>query len=109
VERNVEDVGNRYVFGAKLRTTKICRNFQTGAIDNRCSDFQKLAKSDRTDTDLNMLDVARAKKWIRCPGCKMLVEKQYGCNSIICSRCRTSFCYACGGKVSWFHQCRRRS
>ncbi|RLN34535.1 hypothetical protein C2845_PM03G35510 [Panicum miliaceum] len=34
-------------------------------------------------------------RWKQCPKCRMLVEKTYGCNVMLC-RCRFVFCYSCG-------------
>ncbi|GAM20752.1 hypothetical protein SAMD00019534_039270 [Acytostelium subglobosum LB1] len=31
-----------------------------------------------------------------CPRCKLAVERISGCNHMMCSRCNTAFCYACG-------------
>jgi hypothetical protein len=99
-----------YLVQSCVSQRHVVYNSNMSVIDNRCSDFQKLPKSDRTGLDLTALDVARAKKWVRCPGCRMLVEKQGGCNSVICGRCGINFCYACGGLYhKWFHLCRRRN
>jgi len=34
-----------------------------------------------------------------CPGCGHHVEKGSGCNAMVCSRCRTKFCWGCGLKA----------
>jgi len=36
--------------------------------------------------------------WMACPSCHHLVEKDGGCNHMVC-RCTNEFCYACG--VKW--------
>ncbi|KAL5633100.1 hypothetical protein ACGC1H_003554 [Rhizoctonia solani] len=36
--------------------------------------------------------------WMACPNCHHLVEKNGGCNHMIC-RCKNEFCYGCG--VKW--------
>jgi len=33
--------------------------------------------------------------WKRCPACRMMVQKVWGCNSMRC-RCGKRFCYGCG-------------
>ncbi|TFK41398.1 hypothetical protein BDQ12DRAFT_647377 [Crucibulum laeve] len=44
------------------------------------------------------------KEWLEsstmaCPGCECHVEKNLGCNHMICWKCRQHFCYRCGGKL----------
>jgi len=39
------------------------------------------------------------KGWKYCPACNTPCEKISGCNSVYC-RCRTTFCYKCGGWIS---------
>jgi len=34
-----------------------------------------------------------------CPGCGHHVEKTGGCNALVCSRCRSKFCWGCGLKA----------
>lgn len=34
-----------------------------------------------------------------CPGCGHHVEKMGGCNALVCSRCRSKFCWVCGLKA----------
>ncbi|KAG2343503.1 hypothetical protein BDR05DRAFT_989868 [Suillus weaverae] len=41
-----------------------------------------------------VLDIAQASGWARCPGCSHLIEKIAGCNHMVC-RCGTTFDYAC--------------
>ncbi|KAK7435135.1 hypothetical protein VKT23_019828 [Stygiomarasmius scandens] len=42
-------------------------------------------------------ELAEEKEWKTCPGCKQMVERISGCPHMIC-RCRTHFCYGCGGQ-----------
>uniref|UniRef100_K3ZRU4 RBR-type E3 ubiquitin transferase n=1 Tax=Setaria italica TaxID=4555 RepID=K3ZRU4_SETIT len=39
--------------------------------------------------------LASERKWKQCPRCRMLVEKNMGCDVMTC-RCHTVFCYDCG-------------
>ncbi|XP_067935622.1 E3 ubiquitin-protein ligase RNF217-like [Watersipora subatra] len=34
----------------------------------------------------------------RCPKCKLLIQRSGGCDHMQCTRCKTHFCYACGGR-----------
>ncbi|WCJ42871.1 RING/U-box superfamily protein [Euphorbia peplus] len=57
-----------------------------------CQKFQKLKKK---GDDVMMIDLAKRKKWRRCPKCQFYVEKSTGCFYIKC-RCGYAFCYKCG-------------
>ncbi|RDX87966.1 E3 ubiquitin-protein ligase RNF144B, partial [Mucuna pruriens] len=46
-----------------------------------CDKFQKL----RDKNDDLMLDLAKRRKWRRCPNCKHYVEKKQGCDDMLCS------------------------
>ncbi|KAJ4761113.1 RING/U-box superfamily protein [Rhynchospora pubera] len=50
-----------------------------------CEEFGKLGKDERGKEDLLMMQVAKEKKWRRCPSCKYYVEKRDGCQHISCS------------------------
>lgn len=60
-----------------------------------CAEYEQLAPGDRGKDDMVVLEMAKGKKWRRCPRCKFLVEKHDGCVHITC-RCRFEFCYGCG-------------
>ncbi|KAK6190736.1 hypothetical protein SNE40_002534 [Patella caerulea] len=40
-----------------------------------------------------------------CPGCKILIEKNYGCNHMVCSACKTSFCWLCSASFASAELC----
>ncbi|KAK7328677.1 hypothetical protein VNO77_22794 [Canavalia gladiata] len=60
-----------------------------------CDKFQRL----KNKNDDLMLDLAKRRKWKRCPNCKHYVEKKTGCDDITC-RCLHRFCYNCGTSLS---------
>ncbi|KAJ1276815.1 hypothetical protein BS78_05G244400 [Paspalum vaginatum] len=60
-----------------------------------CDEYEQLAPGDRGKEDLVALEMAKGKKWKRCPSCKFLVERHEGCVHITC-RCGFQFCYGCG-------------
>uniref|UniRef100_A0A0A9DNB9 RBR-type E3 ubiquitin transferase n=1 Tax=Arundo donax TaxID=35708 RepID=A0A0A9DNB9_ARUDO len=60
-----------------------------------CAEYEQLAPGDRGKEDLVVLEMAKGKKWRRCPRCKYLVDKHDGCVHITC-RCGFQFCYGCG-------------
>ncbi|KAI4990475.1 hypothetical protein ZWY2020_038838 [Hordeum vulgare] len=43
--------------------------------------------------------LAQEHQWKRCPNCKMIVERSFGCNRMTC-RCGFVFCYQCGRPMS---------
>lgn len=47
--------------------------------------------------DNGLAELARSKRWQRCPQCRTMVEKVEGCSHIVC-RCGCPFCYSCGKK-----------
>ncbi|XVF25315.1 hypothetical protein REPUB_Repub13aG0202800 [Reevesia pubescens] len=59
-----------------------------------CEDFQRLNENEREREDLMVWELAREKKWARCPKCKYYVERTEGCPHMIC-RCNFQFCYGC--------------
>ncbi|KAL1927400.1 hypothetical protein VTP01DRAFT_4029 [Rhizomucor pusillus] len=50
--------------------------------------------------------LAEQNGWCRCPKCKQMVVREYGCNTIRC-RCGINFCYRCGAKSN-DHTCTRK-
>jgi hypothetical protein len=51
--------------------------------------------------DAAFFKLVRARKLKKCPSCKRMVEKNGGCNHVVC-RCGCEICYGCGNK---FDQC----
>ncbi|CAI0414840.1 unnamed protein product [Linum tenue] len=68
-------------------------------------DCGKYQRSKAKREDKMVVELAKANRWKRCPGCRMYVSKQSGCSHIIC-RCRAEFCYICGARYSIEHRCR---
>ncbi|XP_015955045.1 E3 ubiquitin-protein ligase RSL1 [Arachis duranensis] len=60
-----------------------------------CDEFQTLNKDEREKEDIMLMNLAKTKKWRRCPMCKYYVEKSEGCMYMKC-RCGYAFCYSCG-------------
>ncbi|KAJ4801788.1 RING/U-box superfamily protein [Rhynchospora pubera] len=49
-----------------------------------CEEYNKLGEDERGKDDLLVIQVAKEKKWRRCPSCKYYVEKKDGCVHITC-------------------------
>ncbi|KAL5055922.1 hypothetical protein RYX36_036604 [Vicia faba] len=60
-----------------------------------CKEFQSLEDGERGREDILAMELAKNKKWKRCPKCSFYVERVVGCTRITC-RCGNQFCYGCG-------------
>ncbi|KAI5660359.1 hypothetical protein M9H77_29152 [Catharanthus roseus] len=49
-----------------------------------CDEFKKLNECEREKEDLMLRELAKGKKWNRCPRCKFYVEKASGCLHMTC-------------------------
>ncbi|KAM0853759.1 hypothetical protein ACQ4PT_050875 [Festuca glaucescens] len=64
----------------------------------QCAEFQRLGEDERGREDLLLRKVAQQRRWGRCPGCRMYVEKVSGCDSMHC-RCGRNFSYQHGAAL----------
>ncbi|XP_044495941.1 probable E3 ubiquitin-protein ligase RNF217 [Mangifera indica] len=67
-----------------------------------CEEFQRLSVDERGGEDLMVRELAKEKKWSRCPMCKYYVERTDGCPHMTC-RCKFEFCYGCGAQWNISH------
>ncbi|XP_062193131.1 E3 ubiquitin-protein ligase RSL1-like [Phragmites australis] len=67
-----------------------------------CDEYDRFGKVDSCREDMMLLEMAKGKKWKRCPRCDFFVEKDQGCLHITC-RCGFEFCYGCGQKWGVTH------
>lgn len=51
----------------------------------------------RDENDIKFEKFVKGKKFKQCSKCKFWVEKNKGCDHMVC-RCKYEFCYKCGGK-----------
>ncbi|XP_058757062.1 E3 ubiquitin-protein ligase RSL1-like [Vicia villosa] len=69
--------------------------------DMSCRRFQKSTKGQHEkELDEKFIELAKRKKWQKCPKCSMHVQRNGGCEHISC-RCGCNFCYKCG--KDWIH------
>ncbi|KAL6010537.1 hypothetical protein ACLOJK_000971 [Asimina triloba] len=54
-----------------------------------CDNFQKLGKHERDREDIMLMNLAKSKKWQRCPQCGFYVERIEGC---LFMKCRLNDC-----------------
>ncbi|KAF9334149.1 hypothetical protein BG006_002654 [Podila minutissima] len=60
-----------------------------------CEEYRAQAQVGDTEEDRAMLQLVKDRHWRHCPSCRFVIEKQVGCNHMVC-HCGQSFCYACG-------------
>ncbi|KAL3476177.1 hypothetical protein BJX99DRAFT_258691 [Aspergillus californicus] len=60
-----------------------------------CSKQEHTHNCQEDPDDKEVLAMARAEGWKRCPSCRRMVERVTGCNSMRCM-CGQHFCYGCG-------------
>jgi hypothetical protein len=71
-----------------------------------CKQYQALPPTERNILDLQLFELAAESQWVRCPGCKQMVEREEGCFYMRCM-CGTAFCYECSKKLTASkHTCR---
>ncbi|KAF9352792.1 hypothetical protein BGX26_009441 [Mortierella sp. AD094] len=60
-----------------------------------CEQYQIQSQGGNSEEDRAMLRLVQDRHWRHCPSCRFVIEKQQGCNHMVC-HCGQSFCYACG-------------
>ncbi|KAL5995789.1 hypothetical protein ACLOJK_025859 [Asimina triloba] len=68
----------------------------------KCEEFWALNEDEKGREDLMVLELAKTKRWSRCPRCRYYVETTGGCPHMVC-RCQFEFCYRCGSAWSDVH------
>ncbi|RAL04734.1 E3 ubiquitin-protein ligase RNF216 [Aspergillus ibericus CBS 121593] len=74
---------------------RLCQ--QESHIPRTCQE----AKLERGLPERHLVEEAMSEALIRnCPRCKVKIVKEYGCNKMICSKCRCAMCYVCKKDIS---------
>ncbi|CAN6448718.1 unnamed protein product [Victoria cruziana] len=66
-----------------------------------CREYQRTMSWEKCE-DAMMMEMAKERKWQRCPRCQFYVERSDGCQQMTC-RCGFRFCYNCGSQWSAAH------
>jgi len=67
-----------------------------GDFETKCKNYDD-SRDNATDA---YLEKARAEGAIKpCPKCSADVTKNGGCNAMLCTRCKTGFCWLCGEEI----------
>ncbi|KAL5077246.1 hypothetical protein RYX36_016230 [Vicia faba] len=74
--------------------------------DMSCRRFQKskTGRDNEKQLDEKFYELAKRKKWQKCPKCSIHVQRTGGCEHISC-RCGCNFCYKCGKDWKHGHTC----
>ncbi|XP_078435775.1 E3 ubiquitin-protein ligase RSL1-like [Wolffia australiana] len=75
-------------------------------VGKSCEEFKR-EEGERRERgeDEKVVELARSRKWQRCPKCGIIVERIDGCLFIRC-RCKYCFCYRCASPMDSTHFCR---
>lgn len=71
-----------------------CYDHSNAHLGKSCKEYNKQS---RESNQMNQSFIKESS--IRCPNpfCRIATHKYSGCNHITCSRCKTEYCYLCGG------------
>ncbi|EXJ94098.1 hypothetical protein A1O1_02491 [Capronia coronata CBS 617.96] len=71
---------------------------------NKDSHLPKTCEESQNENELSarhLVEEARSDAVMRtCPRCKVKIVKEFGCNKILCTNCRTMLCYECKENLS---------
>lgn len=62
--------------------------------------YYPVLHAQNSSVDIRQEENRASEEWIRkntkpCPGCQVPIEKNGGCNYIVCTQCGLGFCYFC--------------
>lgn len=83
---------------------EVCKERPTGRWRRKHNVSETLQQNDMNrQYSIAARQLALQQGWTRCPHCREVISRSYGCNSIRC-RCGYEFCYMCGSR-SRNHTC----
>ena len=98
------------IAGCDSYAKKIDKNIFVKCIDNNhefcfnCLKGWHIGKECDTKIENKSLDeYIKVNDIRRCPKCKIAVQKNEGCNHIICSNCKCEFCWLCLSECNYDH------
>lgn len=69
----------------------------------KCGGASHLGVACKEVANVKFLDYISSKNACRCPHCSFLTEKNEGCNTMTCPKCKKDWCWICGGKLKPGH------
>jgi hypothetical protein len=75
-----------------------CEEWHSGT----CEEYQQW-KIENKKTDIKFSEWTKNNNTKKCPKCKIIIQKNDGCNHMTCTHCNYQFCWLCGGKYSDNH------
>lgn len=87
------------VEGCKLQShekKELIEAYQNGTYEEKLKLEKRYSKKQLTE----LVSTAQSELWMmqnskKCPCCHVNIEKNYGCNKIICWKCQAHFCWLC--------------
>ncbi|RPA84424.1 hypothetical protein BJ508DRAFT_206243, partial [Ascobolus immersus RN42] len=98
-ERNYCHKCNKFISTTRYRRSVlvplVCMDMNCRAVTSRCCgrEFHGYYCPDDKEFMGEFFELAKRNKWAICPRCGMVVERSYGCDSMIC-RCGKYFLYS---------------
>ncbi|KAK6190741.1 hypothetical protein SNE40_002538 [Patella caerulea] len=77
---------------------RICTTCHVEYHDGLSCQQYKANVMDKLQVEIYLKEFGNTTK--HCPGCNILIEKNYGCNHMVCSACKISFCWLCSASFA---------
>lgn len=98
------DIDREFLCGNEDCAKTSCRLcHEVTHIPKSCEEAKRERDKDRGATLRHNVEEAMSHAVLRkCPNpkCKIAIIKEYGCNKMVCEKCRTILCYVCGKDIT---------
>jgi len=90
---------NVRIFTCEVCQKENCIKHQVCHMNISCEDYENRLVQNENDlkTESAVSKLIATGKAMRCPNCKIILEKVVGCDAVRCSVCRTALCWATKG------------
>ena len=98
------DIDREFICGNEDCAKTSCRLcHEVTHIPKSCEEAKRARDRDRGATLRHNVEEAMSDALLRkCPNpkCRIAIIKEYGCNKMVCEKCRTILCYVCGKDIT---------